>query len=164
MRALLCVLTLAFAAATAARADEVKIDLDKVPAAVTAAVKKRFPKAEAVEAAKETDGDKTVYEVTVKDGGTKIDVTLTPQGVITMIERTIAAKALPKAVTDTLAEKYPKAAFKIVEEVIAVKDGKESLDYYETLLETADKKLVEVEITADGKIKKTEDKKPGDKD
>ena len=69
------------------RADEEKVPLDKVPKAVIDAVKKRFPKAKLVEAAKETEGGKTEYEVTIKDGDTKIDVTLTPEGKITLIER-----------------------------------------------------------------------------
>ena len=44
-------------------------------------------------------------------------------------------------------------------EFIKVKDGKETLAYYEVLLVTADKKTLEVVVTADGKITKTEDKK-----
>ena len=141
------------------RADEVPVPLDKLPKAVLDAVKKRFPKAELVEAAKETEGDKVEYEVTIKDGKTKIDVMLTPEGKITLIEKEIAAKDLPQAVSDTLAEKYPKATFKVVEEMTKIKDGKEYIAYYEVLLVTADKKELEVEISPEGKIVKTEDKK-----
>ena len=43
--------------------------LDKLPKAVVEAVKKRFPKAEMIGAAKETEDGKTEYEVTIKDGG-----------------------------------------------------------------------------------------------
>jgi uncharacterized membrane protein YkoI len=68
-----------------ARADEEKIGLDKLPKAVLEAVKKRFPNAEMIEAAKETDAGKTEYEVTIKDGGSKTDVILTPGGSITLI-------------------------------------------------------------------------------
>ncbi len=147
---------------TSVSADEEKIALDKLPKAVTDAVKKRFPKAELVEAVKETEKDKVEYEVTIKDGDTKIDVMLTPEGVITLIEKTIAAKDLPKAVTKTLDEKYPKAKYLVVEEVIKVKDGKEALDFYEVLLEV-EKKKIEVKLTADGKITETEEKKSDDK-
>lgn len=140
-------------------AGEEKVPLDKLPKAITDAVKKRFPKAELVEAAKETEKDKTEYEVSIKDGTTRIDVMLTPEGVITLIEREIAAKDLPKVVTDALAEKYPKATLTTVEELIKVTDGKESLDVYEVLLVTADKKTVEVKLTAAGKITETEEKK-----
>jgi len=116
------------------RADEEKLPLDKLPKAVADAVKKRFPKAELVEAAKETEGEKVEYEVTIKDGGIKIDVMLTPDGKITLIEREIAAKDLPDAVTKALDAKYPKATIRVAEEVIKVTDGKEALDFYEVLL------------------------------
>lgn len=146
-------------AASASLADEEKVPLDKLPKAVSAAVKKRFPKAEFVEAAKETEKDKTEYEVTLKEGGKKIDVMLTPDGTITVIEKEIAATDLPKAVAEALEMKYPKATYKIVEEVIKVKDGKETLAYYEALLVAADKKTYEVEVEADGKIKAAGEKK-----
>lgn len=160
MRTIVC-LVLAVALGftfTSVRADEEKVPLGKLPKPITESVKKRFPKGELTEASKETEDGKTVYEVTVKDGKQKIDVTLTAEGVITTLEKTIDAKDLPKAVRDALEAKYPKAVTKIAEEVVKVKDGKESIDYYEALLETADKKRVEVEITANGTIKKTEDK------
>jgi hypothetical protein len=140
------------------RADEEKVPLDKVPKAVIDAVKKRFPKAKLVEAAKETEGGKTEYEVTIKDGDTKIDVTLTPEGKITLIEKTIPAKDLPKAVTKTLNTKYAGAKIEVVEEVIKVTDGKETFDYYEVHLVNADKKKIEVKLDKDGKIKGEEKK------
>ncbi|MDY3558166.1 PepSY-like domain-containing protein [Gemmata sp. JC673] len=162
MRTMLRVMVAVVAGAIAAagvRADEEKVPLDKLPKAVADAVKKRFPKGELVEAAKETEGDKVEYEVTVKDGGTKIDVMLTPDGKITVIEKQLAAKDLPKAVTEALGAKYPKATLKTVEEVIKVKDGKEALDFYEVLVVTADKKTFEVKLTAEGKITETDEKK-----
>lgn len=158
----LAVVALVVASGWAAEDKEEKVPLDKLPKAITDAVKKRFPKVELVEAAKETskegDKEKVEYEVSIKDGTTKIDVMLTPEGVITLIERQIAEKDLPKAVTDALAEKYPKAAFTIVEELLKVTDGKEALDVYEVLLVTADKKTFEVKLTAAGKITETEEK------
>jgi hypothetical protein len=167
LRAVAAVFTVALVVA-GGRADEEKLPLDKLPKAVSEAVKKRFPKAELVEAAKETskDGDKekVEYEVTIKDGETKIDVMLTPDGKITLIEKEIAAKDLPKAVTDALDAKYPKATLKVVEEVIKVTDGKEALDFYEVLLVTAEKKTFEVKLTAGGKITETEEKKEEKKD
>ncbi len=141
------------------RADEEKVPLDKVPKAVLEAAKKRFPKADIVGASKEGEDGKTVYEVELKEGGKTIDVTLTPEGTITLIEKQIDAKDLPKAVAETLDKEYPKAKLKIVEEVTAVKDGKEVVDFYEALLATADKKEIEVQIAADGKVKKVEEKK-----
>src|SRR2546430_1152534 len=63
-----------------ARADEEKVPLDKLPKEVKDTVKKRFPKADLVEASKETVDGKTEYEVSIKDGGKKIDVTVAPDG------------------------------------------------------------------------------------
>lgn len=145
--------------ATPVRADEEKVPLDKVPKAVLEVVKKRFPKAEVVGTSKETDKDKTVYEVELKQDGKTIDVTLTPEGVITTIEQQIDAKDLPKPVAEALDKKYPKATYKIIEIVYAVKDGKEALDFYEVDLVTADKKEFEVKIAADGTVKEVEEKK-----
>ena len=89
------------------RADEEKVPLDKVPKPVLEAAKKRFPKAEVVGVSKETEKDKTVYEVELKENGKTIDVTLTPEGVITTIEKQIDAKDLPKAVTVAAGEEVP---------------------------------------------------------
>jgi hypothetical protein len=164
MRALATVAVCLFAFAGPVRADEEKVPLDKVPKAVLEAAKKRFPKAEVVGASKETEKDKTVYEVELKEAGKTIDVTLTPEGVITTIEQQIDAKDLPKAVAEALDKKYPKATYKIVEAVYGVKGGKESLDFYEVLLVTAEKKEIEVQILPDGKIKAEEEKKPQKKE
>jgi hypothetical protein len=139
-------------------ADEEKVALEKLPRAVTDAVKKRFPRAALVKASRETEDGKTAFEVTVKEGDGKIDVTLDSDGIITLLEKEIAAADLPKPVKDALDKKYPKATFKTIEEVIKVKDGKETLDFYEALLETADKARVEVKVGADGKIKDEEKK------
>ena len=61
MRTSLCALALTLAATACLRAAEEPIALDKLPKPVLEAVKKRFPKAELVEAAKETDGDKVEF-------------------------------------------------------------------------------------------------------
>jgi hypothetical protein len=76
-----------------------------------------------------------------------------------MIEKEIDAKDLPKPAADAVAKKFPGAKTKLVEAVYTVKGGKEALAYYEAHLVTADKKEVEVEVEADGKIKKTEESK-----
>ena len=77
---------------------------------------------------------------------------LTPEGKITLIEKVISAKDLPKVVAAALEEKYPKATYKVYEEMTKVIDGKEVLAYYEVLLETTDKKTLEVEVSPEGKI------------
>src|SRR4051812_1069756 len=118
-----------FVLAAAVRADEEKVPLDKVPKPVLEAAKKRFPKAEIKGASKETDKDKTVYEVTFKQDGKNIDVTLTPDGTITLIEQEVAFKDLPKPVADTFTAKYPGAKYSIIESVAKAEGGKETLAY-----------------------------------
>jgi uncharacterized membrane protein YkoI len=152
------------AVAGPARAQEENVPLDKVPKAVSQTVKKRFPKAEVRSASKETEDGKTVYEVQITDAGHKCDVTITPEGHLVSIEKTIEEKDLPAKTAATLKSKWPGAKYEIIEEVTHVKDGKESMDYYEVLMTTADKKKVEACVDADGKVVKTEDKKAGDKD
>jgi hypothetical protein len=150
--------------AAAARSDEEQLSLDKVPKPVLEAAKKRFPKAEVKGASKEGEGDKLVYEVTLKQDGKNIDVTITPAGKITLIEKEVAFKDLPKAVAETFNKKYPKATYSIIEEVIKVEDGKETLEYYEAHLTTADKKVVEAEVLPDGKLKGESEVKPEKKE
>jgi hypothetical protein len=141
------------------RADEEKVSLDKVPQAVRDAARNRFPKAEMKEASKEVVDGKTTYEITFKANRKNIDVTLTPEGTITLIEKEVAFKDLPKVVAATFNEKYPNAKFGIIEEVIKVADGKETLDYYEAHLTTAGKKEMEVEVLPNGKVKKAAEAK-----
>ena len=162
MRAMLLAAAVLVLAGGAGRADEEKVAPDKLPKAVAEAVKKRFPKGEVTAAVRETDKDKkTSYEVTVKDGDATADVTVTEGGGITAIEKLLAAKDLPKAVADAVAAKFPKGTVKKAEEVISVKDGKESTDYFEVVVEV-DGKEEEVEVLPTGKLK--EEKKPEKKD
>lgn len=146
-----------------ARADETKVPLGDVPPAGLAAVKAMFPAAEISGAAKETEDGKTVFEVTLKQKGRNIDVTVGTDGKIQLVEKEIADKDLPKPVRQALEAKYPKATYKIVEEVSSVKDNKLTLDFFEVLLVRADKKQLEVQIAPDGKIKH-EEQKPAEKD
>jgi uncharacterized membrane protein YkoI len=129
-----------------------------VPKAALDAVKAKFKDAELVSAQKEKEDDKLVYEINLKHKGQTIEVTVTPDGKIVSIEKTIAAKDLPKAVAEAIESKYPKATIKLAEEVI--EGGKTN---YEVLLATADKKMVEVVLNPEGKIVK-EEKKGKEKD
>jgi uncharacterized membrane protein YkoI len=135
-----------------------KVELSKVPAKATDAVKKRFPGAKMIGATSSTADGKTVYEISIEDKDAKIDVTVTADGVIQVIEKTLAAKDLPKPVAAAVEGKFPKSTYKKIEEVTTVKDGKEKLDFYEIVIETAEKKTVELEVAPDGKILKTTDK------
>jgi uncharacterized membrane protein YkoI len=143
-------------AGMAARADddkEEKVALDKVPEAVLKAVKAKFKGAELVSAQTEKEDGKTIYEINLKDKGQNVDVSLTSDGTIVSVERTIAVKDLPKPVLDAINSKYPKAEFKIVEEVT-----EKGTTNFEVLLVTAEKKTFEVVLDKDGKIVKEESK------
>jgi len=132
--------------------DEETISLDKVPKPVLDAVKTRFEAATLTGASRETKDGKLLYEVTIKDEGRTIDVTLTPEGEIELLEKEIAFRDLGKVAARTLEIKYPKAVYKIVEEVFTVEKKEEKLAYYEVLLETAEQHALEVQVTTDGKI------------
>ncbi len=138
------------------RAEEVKVPLDKLPKVVVEAVKKKFPGAELISATSEKEDKELKYEVTIKDKGKKIDVTVEEDGDIEGFEREIDVKDLPKAVLKTLEEKYPRMTLKSAEAVYEIEDSKEELEYYEVLIVTADKKEIEVKIEADGKFKEEE--------
>ena len=141
--------------------DESKVALDAVPRAGLAAAKAMFPKAELTGAAKETDGDKTVYEVTFKQQGRTIDVTVGLDGKIELVEREIAEKDLPPAVRQALAARYPQATLKLAEQVDSLQGTKLALDFFEVLLVTAKQETLEVQISPQGKIKAEEKKQAG---
>jgi uncharacterized membrane protein YkoI len=149
--------------AGAARADEEeKVPLDKLPKAVVNAVKEKFPRAELVGASKEKEDGKTLYEVAIKDGKQKIDVTVTPEGKIAAIEKGIAVADLPKAVTEALESRYPRATIQKAEEI--TKEDKVAA--YEMVIVTADKKKLEVSFDPKGKFleeEKKEEKKKEEK-
>ena len=112
-------------------AEEKSVPLEKLPAKVTEAIKKMFPKAELVKATRDEEDDEVEYEVTVKDGGKRIEISIDADGDIEELEKEVDIKDLPKAVTTALETKYPKAMHKSVEAVYEVEDGKEELEYYE---------------------------------
>ena len=135
---------------------EEDITLDKVPKAVLDTAKARFKGADLLGAAKETDkekGDQLVYEVSLKHKGQRIDALFTPGGEMFLYEAQITARDLPPAVAKTLDEKYPKATYKLYEQLYKVENKKEKLECYEVQLETANtKKAMEVQVSEAGKI------------
>jgi hypothetical protein len=157
-----CVSAVMLVGSALIRADEEKVELDKLPKAVSEAVKKMFPKAKFVSASKEEVDKKTVYELAIKDGEQNIDVTVTPEGEIIEVEKEISVKDLPKDVAAALEKEYPKATIKKTEDITKGKDLKEQ--FYEVLLVTKDKKTVEVVFDPKGKVVKTEEKKEGEED
>jgi hypothetical protein len=144
----------------AARADEEKVPLDKVPKTVLDAVKKKFDGAEVKGASKEKADGKEVFEVTIKFKDANIDVTVTPEGKIELVEKEIPAKELPRAVAEALDKKYPKATIKLAE---AISKDDDKVFKFEMVIVTGDKKTLEVCFDPDGKFL-TEEVKKDDKD
>ena len=144
-------------------AQEESVPVAKLPAEIRSAVTKRFPGTPITGAAKETEDGKTFYEVTLKVNGKNVDVTAMQSGELTLIEREISRKDLPAAVTKLLDQKYPKAKWELVEDVMTVSGAGETLSYYEVLLTDATRQKLEVQVAVDGsKVLKEEKKKPGD--
>jgi uncharacterized membrane protein YkoI len=141
--------------AAVARADE-QVPLDKVPQKVMDAIKGRFPGAEINSVEKETENGKVVYDVELKQKGRKYEMDIQEDGTIVEIEKEVAAKDLPEAVTKALEAKYPKATYEEIMEVNKVEGKKETPTEYEVVLVTADKKKLEVTVSLDGKSVKEE--------
>jgi hypothetical protein len=133
----------------AAHAQDKKVE---IPRKVMDALKAKFPKAEIDKVTREKEGDKVVYDIEFKQGKQKFEADIFEDGTIHNWEKEIAAKDLPKAVTAAVAKKYPKSTLKELMQVTAVKNGKDELEGYEIVLETAGKKSVEVMVAPDGKI------------
>jgi len=141
------------ATATALRADEEKIPLDKVPKAVLDAVKAKYPDGELLGAEKENENGKTLYEIKVKNKDQTLEASFTEDGKLDSIEEPIDLKALPKEVSDALDAKYPKAKLDRAE-----KETEGDKISYEVRLTTAEGKKLEVELDPKGKILEEEDK------
>jgi hypothetical protein len=136
-----------------------EIEMKDVPEAVMKAAHDRFPNIEITEAAVEEDEEgKTIYEITLDDHNMNIDATFTPEGALTLMEKEISFKTLPKPVVKTMETDYPEVQYRMVEEVIEVSGKDEKLAHYEVLISDKDKKLHSIELSKEGKILKVEDK------
>ena len=143
---------LVLAQPAAAAQDKEKLGLDKIPKKVMDALKARFPKAKIQKWTKEKEGDTVLYDIELTQKGRKIEADIREDGTIHNWEKEIAAKDLPKPVRKAVDMKYPKSTLKEIMAVTAVKDGKDVPEGYEIVLETADKKPLEVTVAPDGKI------------
>ncbi len=150
--------------AAAVGADEEKVPLDKIPKAVMDALSAKFPKAKIDKCTKAKEGDDVVYDIEFKEGDRKCEADITENGTYINYEKAIEAKDLPKAVQEAIEKQYPKATRKEIMEETEVKGKEEKLSAYEVVLETADKKEVEVRVSPEGKIlEDTGAEKPKDK-
>jgi hypothetical protein len=128
------------------------IPLNRVPKPVLDAVRARFKDARITGAEREREQGQLVYEIAIKLGDQTVDVTVTPEGTLLLIEKEIAVQALPAPVLRALERGYPGATYKVIEEVVKVQGAQEVLTHYATLLVTAQRKTLEVLVSPDGKI------------
>ena len=77
---------LAFATASSTLIAGEDIAVAKLPNAVTKALMERFPKAELINAEKETDKGQMHYEVKIRTEGTMKEVNVSPEGKILKVE------------------------------------------------------------------------------
>jgi uncharacterized membrane protein YkoI len=136
------------APAAAATEPSDKIEISQLPKPVSDSVKKKYPKAEIRAAEKGDEDGKTVYEISITNGKDRMDVTLDPAGKILLVEKEVAEKDLPKTVLATVKSTHPQATVKLCEELWK----NDKLSGYEVTIETPDKKSVEVEFDAAGKV------------
>lgn len=132
--------------------DKDKLDLDKIPKKVMDALKTKFPTPQITKWTKEKDGADVVYDIELTLKGRKCEADIKEDGTIVNYEKEIAAKDLPAAVTRAVQAKYAKSKFKEVMEITDVMGKEEKLHGYEIVLETADRKEVEVTVAPNGKI------------
>lgn len=143
---------LLFAQPAASAQGKDKPDLDKIPKKVMDALEARFPEAEIHKWTKEKEGDIVVYDLEFNQRGWKFEADIKEDGTIHNWEKEVAVKDLPDAVKKAVEKRYPKSTPKEIMAITEVKGGKDALEGYEIVLETADKKEVEVTVAPEGKI------------
>ena len=110
----------------------------------------RFPGATITQVTKEMENNETIYDIEMTKGGKKHEMDCKEDGTVVDIQNEIDAKDLPAAATTAIKAKYPGSTIKEVGEILVVKDKKETRDHFEVILETADKKEVELTVSLDG--------------
>lgn len=138
--------------APAAQLEKGKAPLGQIPKKVRSALRAKFPKAQVQKWTKETEDNVTVYDFELTQDGRKFEADIREDGSIHNWEEQITARDLPQAVRRTVTTKYPKATIKEIMRITAVKAGKDVLEGYEVVLQTPEKKTVEVTVAPNGKI------------
>jgi hypothetical protein len=104
--------------AASASAQEQEISCDAVPAAVSAAFGRIYPKATIKACAKEPEKDKAAFEIVSMEGRTGRNVLFHPDGRLIVIKETIAFGDIPEAVQRAVHKKYPRAPIALSERVM----------------------------------------------
>ena len=150
-------------AAATATATEKKIREADVPKPVLDAIQKKYPTAKLTGFEVENENGKTAYEIKLSDGKKQLEVVCSPAGKIVAEEEQIAIEEVPAKVRDALkaSAKYGTWTVHHVERV--VNDGNAQAPEYEIKV-VSGKQAAELVFTPDGKLTRTEEKKPHEKD
>ena len=133
--------------------DETPINLGDAPAAVRAALAKITPDKNVKKVIKEVDDGITTYEVEYEADGKASSVEFSEGGDVLEIETTLAANALPAAVSQAIAKAFPKGSIK---EAAAIQT------YHYEVVVTVNGKEKEVEVAANGQMDDDDDDKNDD--
>jgi hypothetical protein len=144
-----CVLVTGWLAPLTWSQDE-KVELDKIPEKVMATLKTKFPGAKITTATKATENNEVIYDIEMTKDGKKCECDLKADGTIVNFEHELAVKDLPAAVVKAVKDKHPNCTLKESMTTYVIKDGKDVIDGYEVLIDTADKKEVELTVSPDG--------------
>jgi len=145
-----------------ARSEEKKIQKSEVPRPVLDAVARKYPAAKMAGFERSDENGKTLFEVRIESGATKMDVELTAEGKIEVEETAIASADLPAAIKAGLAaSRFKGWNTRKIEKVI--KQEKTENPFYELVVQNRSKKT-EVVFDRDGKITQQEEKSVKDKD
>ena len=151
-----------------AQAQEKKIAIKDLPAAVTAAFQQTYPKATITGAATEVEDGKMMYEVESKDGTINRDLLFTEKGEVYEIEEGLLPESLPADIKAALEKQFTKyklvKAEKIthgakVEYELTVKSHKK---IYAVVLDSS-AKIVKSDVVKT-KIEKKENKEKDERD
>jgi Putative beta-lactamase-inhibitor-like, PepSY-like len=148
-------------------AQEKKIAVKDLPAAVAASFKAAYPKAEIKGTATEVEGGVTYYEIESVDGKTKRDLLFAKNGKIFETEEIVAGDALPAAVKDAIAKAVPKGKISSAEKT--VRESKTQFDVTvkkgtKTFAVAIDEKGTVLKNKEVKKEKKEEKEEKGEKD
>ena len=95
----------------------------KLPPAIEATFKQKWPNAVAKHVSKETEDGKTQYEVESVDAGRRRDINFTPDGAVIQYEEELKPSEVPEAVLGAVAKRYPKAKITLWERLYTIKDN-----------------------------------------
>jgi uncharacterized membrane protein YkoI len=127
-------------------------DLDKIPKRVMDALNVKFPNAAIEKWTKESENGKNIYDLEFRLAGRKAEADIAEDGAIQNFERELDVTALPPAVVQAVEKRYPKSKMREVMAITEIKNGREIDGGFEIVLETADRKEVEVTVAKNGKI------------